>query len=90
MPSDTAKRDETGGSHDPAVKIYRPQDTAAPAPEAMGRTAEVGGRRDGTEPTRFGLWNVHGGVEYLRLVADRTRGFGENQIVGSLGIGFSY
>ena len=43
-----------------------------------------------SEPTRFGLWNVHGGVEYLRLVADRTRGFGENQIVGSLGIGFSY
>jgi hypothetical protein len=43
-----------------------------------------------SQPTRFGVWNVHGGVEYLRLVADRTRGFGDNQIVGSVGIGFSY
>jgi hypothetical protein len=44
----------------------------------------------GGQPTRFGSWNVHGGVEYLRLVADRTQGFGENQLVGSIGIGFSY
>jgi hypothetical protein len=43
-----------------------------------------------SRPTRFGSWNVHGGVEYLRLVADRTQGFGENQLVGSIGIGFSY
>jgi hypothetical protein len=43
-----------------------------------------------SQPTRFGSWNVHGGVEYLRLVADRTQGFGENQVVGSIGIGFSY
>jgi hypothetical protein len=41
------------------------------------------------EPTRFGTWNVHGGVEYLRL-GDRNRAFGENQVVGSVGIGFSY
>jgi hypothetical protein len=40
-------------------------------------------------PTRFGTWNVHGGVEYLRL-GDRNRGFGENQVIGSIGIGFSY
>ena len=43
-----------------------------------------------SQPTRFGSWNVHGGVEYLRLVANRTQGFGENQVVGSIGIGFSY
>ena len=42
-------------------------------------------------PGRFGTWNVHGGVEYLRL-GDRNAGFagGDNQVVGSLGIGFSY
>ena len=43
-----------------------------------------------SQPTRFGSWNVHGGVEYLKLVANRTQGFGENQVVGSIGIGFSY
>jgi hypothetical protein len=41
-------------------------------------------------PTRFGTWNVHGGIEYLRLGAERTQLFGENQVVGSVGIGFSY
>lgn len=41
------------------------------------------------EPTRFGSWNVHGGVEYLRL-GDRNQSFGENQVIGSVGIGFSY
>jgi hypothetical protein len=40
-------------------------------------------------PTRFGTWNVHGGVEYLRL-GDRNQGFGEHQVVGSIGIGFGY
>jgi hypothetical protein len=40
-------------------------------------------------PTRFGSWNVHGGVEYLRL-GDRNQAFGEHQVVGSIGVGFSY
>jgi hypothetical protein len=40
-------------------------------------------------PTALGTWNVHGGVEYLRL-GERNQGFGENQVVGSIGIGFSY
>jgi hypothetical protein len=40
-------------------------------------------------PTKLGTWNVHGGVEYLRL-GDRNQAFGENQVVGSIGIGFSY
>jgi len=39
--------------------------------------------------SRFGTWNVHGGVEYLRL-GDRNQSFGENQVVGSIGMGFSY
>ena len=42
-----------------------------------------------SEPTRFGTWNVHGGVEYLRL-GDRNQLFGEHQVIGSIGIGFSY
>ena len=40
-------------------------------------------------PTDFGTWNVHGGVEYLRL-GERNRLFGANQVIGSVGIGFSY
>ena len=40
-------------------------------------------------PTNLGTWNVHGGVEYLRL-GERNQAFGENQVVGSIGIGFTY
>ena len=42
-------------------------------------------------PSRLGTWNVHGGVEYLRL-GDRNASLadGNNQVVGSIGIGFSY
>jgi len=40
-------------------------------------------------PTKFGTWNIHGGVEYLRL-GDRNQALGENNVVGSVGIGFSY
>lgn len=40
-------------------------------------------------PTRLGSWNVHGGVEYLRL-GDFNQAFGENQVIGSIGLGFSY
>ncbi len=42
-------------------------------------------------PTRFGTWNVHGGVEYQRL-GDRNSvcATAKNQAIGSIGIGFSY
>jgi hypothetical protein len=40
-------------------------------------------------PTRFGTWNIHGGVEYQRL-GDRNQALGEHQVIGSVGIGFSY
>lgn len=43
-----------------------------------------------SQPTRFGTWNVHGGLEYQRHVALTTQRYGENQVIGSLGIGFSY
>ena len=42
--------------------------------------------------TRFGTWNVHGGVEYLAL-GDTTKAFNGgdgSRVVGSVGIGFSY
>jgi hypothetical protein len=43
----------------------------------------------GRGPTRFGSWNVHGGVEHLRL-GGRNRLFGETDRIASVGIGFSY
>ena len=60
MPSDTTKRDEAGGSRDPAVRTYRPQHATATTAQATGGAAEVGGRKDGTEPTRFGDWEKQG------------------------------
>jgi hypothetical protein len=60
MPSDTAKRDGTSGSRDPAVQVYRPQAAPAAAAVTGGTAAEVGGRKDGTEPTRFGDWEKQG------------------------------
>jgi hypothetical protein len=42
-----------------------------------------------TSPTTFGAWNVHGGVEYQRL-GERNQAFGENQVIATVGIGFSY
>jgi len=46
--------------------------------------------------TSFGAWNLHGGVEYQRL-GDTTALFNsdsdgpnKNQVIGSIGIGFSY
>jgi hypothetical protein len=41
-------------------------------------------------PTRFGTWNVHGGVEYQRLGDRNSFAFGKNQTIYSGGIGFSY
>ena len=42
-------------------------------------------------PTRFGSWNVHGGVEFL-LLGDRNEAvFGDSShVIGSIGIGLSY
>jgi hypothetical protein len=53
-----------------------------------------------TMPTRFGTWNVHGGVEYQRLgernglildaINDATGETEQDQFIISVGIGFSY
>jgi hypothetical protein len=44
-------------------------------------------------PTKFGLWNIHGGVNFLAL-GDGTKTFNTDgdskQVIGSIGIGMSY
>ena len=58
MPPNTTQQDDGVATRDPAVQKYRPQ----AAPDAAGKAAavEVGGRKDGTEPTRFGDWEKQG------------------------------
>jgi len=42
-------------------------------------------------PTRFGSWNIHGGVEYLMLGDRNEAVFGDSShVIGSIGIGLSY
>lgn len=42
----------------PSVKRFRPQQNAVPAQPPAPR--EIGGRRDGTEPVRYGEWEKQG------------------------------
>lgn len=42
-------------------------------------------------PSRFGSWNVHGGVEFLMLGERNEAVFGDSShVIGSIGIGLSY
>ena len=42
-------------------------------------------------PTRFGSWNIHGGVEFLMLGDRNEAVFGDSShVIGSVGIGLSY
>ena len=42
-------------------------------------------------PTRFGSWNIHGGVEFLFLGDRNEAVFGDTRyVIGSIGIGLSY
>jgi hypothetical protein len=42
-------------------------------------------------PTRFGSWNIHGGVEFLMLGERNEAYFGDSShVIGSIGIGLSY
>ena len=64
MPSNTTQ-ERDAGPVEPAVRKWRPADggTAAPAPgqaSPHGGVPEIGGRKDGTDPTRFGDWEKHG------------------------------
>jgi hypothetical protein len=47
---------------DPAVRVWRPAHDEAPAaaPAKPAAVPEIGGRKDGTDPTRFGDWEKHG------------------------------
>jgi hypothetical protein len=41
--------------------------------------------------TKFGSWNVHGGVEYLRLGDRNAEVYGDSsKVIGSIGVGLSY
>ena len=61
MPDST---DSTVHTHRPAPE--RPQPAASGAPEATsadpaaGPVREIGGRKDGTDPTRYGDWEKNG------------------------------
>jgi hypothetical protein len=51
-------QDGAAEAGDPAVQVWRP---AAAGPDAApAAQREVGGRKDGTEPTRFGDWEKQG------------------------------
>ena len=42
-------------------------------------------------PSRFGSWNIHGGVEFLMLGDRNEAVFGDSShVIGSIGIGLSY
>jgi hypothetical protein len=42
-------------------------------------------------PTKFGSWNIHGGVEFLMLGDRNEAVFGDStHVIGSIGIGLSY
>jgi hypothetical protein len=61
MTTNTARADGNEGSADPAVQVYRPAPVEGVPPAASGGAIrEVGGRKDGTDPTRFGDWEKHG------------------------------
>jgi hypothetical protein len=46
---------------DPVVHHYVPRQDTATAPKPETPTVnEIGGRRDGTEPTRYGDWEKQG------------------------------
>ncbi|MGQ0587854.1 MAG: DUF1674 domain-containing protein [Gammaproteobacteria bacterium] len=61
MPPDTEVNDGASPAADPAVGIWRPAAASEAAPSNAGAVAkEVGGRKDGTEPTRFGDWEKAG------------------------------
>jgi len=58
MPATPVLPSKTPEPRDPLVKRYRPGE--APGAAAAPDVKEVGGRKDGSEPTRFGDWEKHG------------------------------
>lgn len=61
MPSNTTSQEGETGSRGPAVRIYRPGSVETVMPAEKGEAVrEIGGRKDGTDPTRYGDWEKHG------------------------------
>ncbi len=60
MPSNTTLTDNDPGSDDPAVGVWRPGEVAAGPAIRPGTVPEIGGRKDGTDPTRYGDWEKQG------------------------------
>jgi hypothetical protein len=58
MPSNSQQQDGDAGTRDTAVRTWRPDE--ARAPPKPGTVPEIGGRKDGTDPTRFGDWEKNG------------------------------
>lgn len=61
MPPNTLK-DGGAGAVEPAMRLWRPAggEAGAQAAARPGAAPEIGGRRDGTDPTRFGDWEKQG------------------------------
>jgi len=53
-------QDGASGSADPAVGVWRPGEAAASPAQPPGVVPEIGGRKDGTDPTRYGDWEKQG------------------------------
>ena len=49
-------------AHDAQVQRWRPPQAGVPQAEAPQPAVvrEIGGRKDGTDPTRYGDWEKHG------------------------------
>jgi len=62
MPPNTTPQARDTGSGDPAVRPWRPGAAAGGVQPAAARgvVPEIGGRKDGTDPTRFGDWEKQG------------------------------
>jgi hypothetical protein len=60
MPSNTTLKDGDAGSGDAAVRRWHPAKGEATQEDRPGAVPEIGGRKDGTDPTRFGDWEKHG------------------------------
>jgi len=50
----------TAAPQEAAVQTWRPAQPAAPAVDKSKAVVEIGGRKDGTDPTRFGDWEKNG------------------------------
>ena len=55
-----SKKDAGDESHKPSIAVQTPVQGPEAGIEKPSRPREIGGRKDGTEPTRFGDWEKKG------------------------------